>query len=265
MGLRPPDSNSSNFTLPNMPNLRHLGSNRFYFRLFRSSHLSASYDYSTLFQNCPNLLVPNNFRPPAPHNLDPIVENYSGVTNQRNLHPSFLDRHTVHSDLPIPPIQILSQPCHTCSLVSPPGPPCNRFAPCFECVKSNKYCSFPRSAFVTQPGVLHIPTYLPYYQSRVCSRDTSDRKYTVVAVQGTKTMAEFIGELRSAALQAIPSVPGYISFQYYLQGRQLMPNDNALVRDLNWRNDDYVELRAFETNTGLECHGCIAGWYLKSV
>ncbi|TGO22687.1 hypothetical protein BPAE_0158g00060 [Botrytis paeoniae] len=116
-----------------------------------------------------------------------------------------------------------------------------------------------------------------------CSRDPSNRQDVVAAVQRTKTTAELIEELRcnhpishtvpehkltdqvAAALMTIPSVPDYIFFRYYLQGREVWANDYALVRDLKWGNDDYMELRAFNMHTGIEYHGCMVGWCQKSV
>ncbi|TGO53923.1 hypothetical protein BCON_0115g00060 [Botryotinia convoluta] len=287
-GLFHPDSNRSDFTLPRMSNLSRPDSNRSDFTLPRVSDFSlpdynrsdftlpgfsnllAPNNSNAQLQNYSNPLVPNNFRLLAPYYFGPIVENYSGVADPRNLRLS-IPGHTLNSGPPIPPKLILSQPCLPCSRDSPPGPPCNKVQPCFECVKSNKFY------------VLYIPVYLPYYQSGECSRDPSNRQNVVAAVQGTKTTAEFIEELRcnhpishtvpeheltdqvAAALMAIPSVPDYIFFRYYFRGREIWANDYALVRDLKWGNDDYMELRAFNTHTGLEYHGCMVGWYQKSV
>ncbi|KAF5872181.1 uncharacterized protein Bfra_005535 [Botrytis fragariae] len=282
-----PDSNRSDFTLPRLPNLSRPHSNTSNFTLPGFSNPLAPNNSSTQLRNYPNPLVPNNFRPPAPYNFGPIVENYSGVTDPRNLRLSIPDGYTLNSGPPFPPKLILSQPCLSCSRDSPLGPPCNNVQPCFECVKSNKFCSFPRSAYLVEPGsILHSLLtnilaanncinleissifqciYLITSKSWECSRDPSNRQNIVMAVQSTKTTAKCIEELRSAALMAIPSVPNYIFFRYYFRGREVWSNDYAFVRDLKWENDDYMELRAFSLHTRLEYHGCMVGWYQKSV
>ncbi|KAF7861731.1 uncharacterized protein EAF02_010685 [Botrytis sinoallii] len=104
-----------------------------------------------------------------------------------------------------------------------------------------------------------------------------------MAVKRTKTTAEIIKELQcnhptshpvpeheltdqvAAAVIAIPLIPDYIIFRYCLQGRVVWDNDYLLVRDLSWGNDDCIELRAFNLDTGSEYHGCKVGWYQKNV
>ncbi|TGO89973.1 hypothetical protein BPOR_0084g00010 [Botrytis porri] len=142
-----PDSNRLDFTLPRMPSLNHSSrpdSNGLDFTLPGFSNLPTPNNSSTQLRNYPNPLNPNDFRAPAPNGLGPIVENHSGV-----LRLPITDGHTLDSGPSNPPKLILSQPCISCSLNSPQGPPCNRVQPCFKCVNSNTFCSFPaRTSFV---------------------------------------------------------------------------------------------------------------------
>ncbi|KAF7882210.1 hypothetical protein EAF00_011726 [Botryotinia globosa] len=133
--LGPPDSTRSGFTLPGFSN--PLPPN----------------NSSTQLENYPNPLVPNNFRPPPSHKFGPIVESYSGVTDQRNLRLPIPNGRTLKPDPLIYPRLIISQPCLSCSHDLPSGAPCNRFQPCFESVKSNKFCSFPESAYLAEPDL----------------------------------------------------------------------------------------------------------------
>ncbi|TGO33340.1 hypothetical protein BHYA_0251g00070 [Botrytis hyacinthi] len=277
-----PDSNKSDTTLPKVPSLGPPDPNRSGFTLPGFPNSLPPNNSSTQLENYPNPLVPNNFRPPAPYKFGPIVENYSGVTDQRNLRLPIPDGHTLNPSPLIPPKLILSHPCLPCSRDLPSGPPCNGVQPCFECVKSNKFCSFPRSAYLAEPDLLYIPVYLPYYQSWECSRDPSSRQKFVAAVKRTMTMAELVKDLRcnhpilhpipehkltdqvATAVIAIPLIPSDIFFRYYLQGIEVWANDYVLVRDLKWGNDDCMEVRAFNLDTGIEYHGCMAGWCQKS-
>lgn len=104
-----------------------------------------------------------------------------------------------------------------------------------------------------------------------------------MSVRGTKTTAEFIEVLNcnhptsytvlkpeltdrvATILTAIPPAPNHIFFRYHFPGGVVTANNFTLVKDLNWAEGDYMEARAFDTNTGIEMHGCMVGWYPKSV
>ncbi|TGO10482.1 hypothetical protein BTUL_0134g00340 [Botrytis tulipae] len=145
-----PDSNRPFFTLPQMPSLGPPDFNRSGFTLPGFSTPLPPNNSSAQLENYPNPLVPNNFRPPASYKFGPIVESHSGVTDQRNLRLPIPNGRTLNPDPLIHPRLILSQPCLSCSRDLPFGASCNRFQPCFECVKSNKFCSFPESAHLAE-------------------------------------------------------------------------------------------------------------------
>lgn len=104
-----------------------------------------------------------------------------------------------------------------------------------------------------------------------------------MSVRGTETTAEFIELLKcnhptsytvlkpeltdqvATILTAIPPVPNHIFFRYHFPGGVATANNFTLVKDSNWAEGDYMEARAFDTNTGIEMHGCAVGWYPKSV
>ncbi|TGO49447.1 hypothetical protein BOTNAR_0431g00060 [Botryotinia narcissicola] len=149
-----PDSNKSDTTLPQMPRLRRTDSNRSGFTLPGFSNPLPSNNSSTQLENYPNPLVPNTLRPPASYKFGPIVESYSGVTDQRNLRLPIPNGCTFKPDPLLHPRLVLSQPCLPCNRDLPSGESCNRVQPCFECVKSNKFCSFAESAYLTEPGLI---------------------------------------------------------------------------------------------------------------
>ncbi|KAK8904945.1 hypothetical protein QC760_006153 [Botrytis cinerea] len=260
-----PDSNRSNITLPSISEPIPPDTNYSDVALPGFSTLLAPNNSVTPDRNYYKDLVPGNFRSSVPYKAGPTIENYSGVSDPRNLHPSIPDRHTLNSEPPLPLKRILSQPCLHCSRDFTLGIPCSRVEPCFECVKSNKFCSFPQSAVFVEPDTLYIPFYLPYFQSEECSKDPSRRQNVIVSVRGTKTTAEFIEVLNSTILTAIPPAPNHIFFRYHFPGGVVTANNFTLVKDLNWAEGDYMEARAFDTNTGIEMHGCMVGWYPKSV
>ncbi|ATZ55444.1 hypothetical protein BCIN_12g00400 [Botrytis cinerea B05.10] len=260
-----PDSNRSNITLPSISEPIPPDTNYSDVALPGFSTLLAPNNSVTPDRNYYKDLVPGNFRSSGPYKAGPTIENYSGVSDPRNLHPSIPDRHTLNSEPPLPLKRILSQPCLHCSRDFTLGIPCSRVEPCFECVKSNKFCSFPQSAVFVEPDTLYIPFYLPYFQSEECSKDPSRRQNVIVSVRGTKTTAEFIEVLNSTILTAIPPAPNHIFFRYHFPGGVVTANNFTLVKDLNWAEGDYMEARAFDTNTGIEMHGCMVGWYPKSV
>ncbi|KAF7917494.1 uncharacterized protein EAE97_012022 [Botrytis byssoidea] len=201
-----PDSNKSDTTLPQMPSLRRTDSNRPGFTLPGFSNPLPPNNSSTQLENYPFPLVPNILRPPASYKFGPIVESYSGVTGQRNLRLPIPNGCTFKPDPLLHPRLVSSQPCLPCNRDLPSGESCNRVQPCFECVKSNKFCSFPESAYLTEPDLLYISVYLPYYQSWECSRDPSNRQKFLTAVRRTKTMAELLNDLRCNHPTS-PSVP----------------------------------------------------------
>ncbi|TEY68530.1 hypothetical protein BOTCAL_0118g00240 [Botryotinia calthae] len=260
-----PDYNRSNITLPSISELIPPDTNKSDVALPGFSNLLAPNNSVTPLRNYSNALVPNIFRPSVPYKVGPTIENYSGLSDPRNFHPSIPDGGTLNFDPPLPPKKILSQPCFHCSREFTLGIPCNKVKPCFECVKSNKFCSFPQSAVFVEPDTLYIPFYLPYFQSEECSKDPSRRQHVIVSVRGTKTTAELIEVLKSTILRAIPPAPNFIFFQYHFPGGMATANNFTLVKDLNWAEDDYIEARAFNTHTGIEMHGCMVGWYHKSV
>ncbi|CCD45344.1 hypothetical protein BofuT4_P120500.1 [Botrytis cinerea T4] len=210
-----PDSNRSNITLPSISEPIPPDTNYSDVALPGFSTLLAPNNSVTPDRNYYKDLVPGNFRSSGPYKAGPTIENYSGVSDPRNLHPSIPDRHTLNSEPPLPLKRILSQPCLHCSRDFTLGIPCSRVEPCFECVKSNKFCSFPQSAVFVEP--------------------------------------------------AIPPAPNHIFFRYHFPGGVVTANNFTLVKDLNWAEGDYMEARAFDTNTGIEMHGCMVGWYPKSV
>ncbi|KAF7917764.1 hypothetical protein EAE99_009140 [Botrytis elliptica] len=178
----------------------------------------------------------------------------------------------------------------------PSGPPCSGVEPCFECVKSNKFCSFPRSAYLAEPGlILHSPltnvlatdNYINLKISSIfrciclitsksiahliCGKNQLTRLRSIDLGSAcnhptSHPVAEHeLTEQVAAAVIAIPLIPDYIIFRYYLQGRVVWDNDYLLVRDLKRGNDDCIELRAFNLDAGSEYHGCKVGWYQKNV
>ncbi|KAF7921670.1 uncharacterized protein EAE98_008517 [Botrytis deweyae] len=276
--LSPPGFNESDIGLPRVSELLRSDSDRSDFTLPGFSNPLPFNNFSTQLQNYP----------------DPL--NHSGVTDQRNLRLPISDGHTLDPGPLIPPKLFLSQPCLHCSRDFPSGPPCSGVEPCFECVKSNKFCSFPRSAYLAEPGlILHSPlTNVLAADNHINLKISSI--FRCICLITSKSIAHLIcgknqlTRLRSidlgsacnhptshpvpehelteqvaAAVIAIPLIPDYIIFRYYLQGRVVWDNDYLLVRDLKRGNDDCIELRAFNLDAGSEYHGCKVGWYQKNV